>query len=370
MKSNPATHQDYAIVLAWPDTTARGDHTWCQVLKKVGVLKNQNFKVGHAAVLLVNHADGRVHYFDFGRYVTPRGYGRARSVDTDPLLAFYTIADVNPGNKTVPIGNIEDILIELESRKSTTHGNGPLYASISTDIDFRLAYTCAMDFVRRGSMVYSAFMPGNSNCSRFVESVLISGLRSGTLQRRKLIVHETIVSSPISNVVNASCNGHVYIVEDHEVRMKPMKRSESRAFFVDQTLSNFKRTAAVDLPSDERAGFSDEPLRPECVPSDAQWLGGIGEGAWFQIIQCSDGQKLTKFDLGGMPEFERWLAPNQINWNNPYQITYDTHALKVTVLQQNNRVIIPLLAQISEDGRILDRRNEPNTLTTHELQYT
>jgi hypothetical protein len=370
MKSNPATHQDYAIVLAWPDTTARGDHTWCQVLKKMGVLKNQNFKVGHAAVLLVNRTDGRLHYFDFGRYVTPRGYGRARSVDTDPLLVFNTIADVHPGNLLMPIGNIEDILIELESNKLSTHGNGPLYASISTNIDFRLAYNCAMDFVRRGSMVYSAFMPGNSNCSRFVESVLITGLKPGTLQRRKLIVHETIVSSPISNVVNASCNGHVYIVEDQEVRMKPMKRSESRAFFVDQTLSNFKQTAAVDLPSDERAGFTDEPLRPDGVPSDAQWLGGIGEGAWFHIVGSPNGQKLTKFDLGGMPEFERWLAPNQINWDTPYQIVYDTHALKVTLLQQNNRVIISLQSQINGDSRILDRGNELNTHITHELQYS
>ena len=54
---------------------------------------NGKYRVGHSAMLLVNGTTNRVHYFDFGRYHTPKGYGRVRDIETD--------ADVEVINATI-----------------------------------------------------------------------------------------------------------------------------------------------------------------------------------------------------------------------------------------------------------------------------
>lgn len=370
MKKTSRLYKDAAIVLAWPDTTARGDHTWCTVLKRLGILKNQNFKVGHAAILLVDGADGSVHYFDFGRYVTPRGYGRARSVNTDPCLRIHTKAVLDLKNKLIPISNLEDVLMELESKKHYSHGKGVLFASVCQDFDFKMGYACALDFVHRGSMIYSAFMPGNSNCSRFVESVLIAGLNPDSKQRKSLIIHETIVSSPISNVVNGASNRHVYVVEKGRVYSRPMSRADSRAFFVSQTLSNFRMDAARKLPDDNDPGFTHEPERPATLPKDAQWLGGIGEGAWFHLVVESDIIKLVKFDYLGNLEFTRIVASTEVNWNQSFKIDYDTHALKLTILQNKTKISVPIKDEINQMYIIEQTPKELLTDKEHELHYS
>jgi hypothetical protein len=370
MSSAIKSYQDAAIILAWPDTTARGDHTWCNVLKRIGILKNQNFKVGHAAIMLVEGTSGNVHYFDFGRYLTPRGYGRARSVDTDPCLEIKTKAQLDPTNNQSPILNLDAVLSELESIKQYSHGNGPLYASVCLDFDFQKGFACAMDFVHRGSMIYSAFMPGNSNCSRFVESVLISGLNPQSKHRKSLIVHETLVSSPISNVVNGSCNGHIYIVDDGILQSKPMSRADSRSFFISQTIANFKSDAAAELPTDSNPGHTHEPERPTSLPPEAQWLGGIGEGAWFQIQLESDIIKVVKYDLHGNAEFERSVESTEVNWEQSFKVVYDTHASKLTILQHNRRISMPLHPLKTPISNNVSTPNLLKTEKKHELQYS
>src|SRR5690554_6146469 len=338
---------DFALVLAWPDTTARGDHKWCDWLKKSGLLKNKNFKVGHAAIILIQDT-GELHYFDFGRYVTPRGFGRARSKNTDPKLTLKTSAvfakesderaahdshQKLPANKR-NIQNLDEIINELESKKAATHGNGPLYFSIVDNFDFELGYEKADDFVKRGSMIYSAFAPGNSNCSRFVESVLIAGLPGSSRQRRNLMIHETIVSSPISNVVNASCDGYVYCALNGDIEPKKMSRLESMWFFIQKTISNFRTDLAKDLPDDSVYGHTYEPARPAHIPTDAKWLGGIGEGGWFHLeLNPLSNPLLTKFGSDGEVEFERQVISTTLDHNKPLHITYDTHASKLTIIQ-------------------------------------
>ncbi|WP_039052928.1 DUF6695 family protein [Sphingobacterium sp. T2] len=72
-------YQDFAIILTWPDATIRGDEKWMMFFKKIGLVKNLNFKVGHTGIVIVNRQTGEMLFYDFGRYITPRGYGRARS---------------------------------------------------------------------------------------------------------------------------------------------------------------------------------------------------------------------------------------------------------------------------------------------------
>lgn len=356
-------YQDYAIVLAWPDTTARGDHKWCDVLKVAGLLKNKNFKVGHAAIILVEK-NGNLHYFDFGRYVTPRGYGRARSKDTDPKLQLITKAKFAKTDVTIfenrkvykdsanqsPFSNLDEIINELESKKEATHGNGPLYFSFADNVDFELGYSKAIDFVDKGSIIYSAFMPGNSNCSRFVESVLISGLPRSSTQRKKMIIHETIVSSPISNVVNASCDGYVYKAEQGVITSEKMSRIDSMKFFVQKSISNFRHDLSKDLPDDSEYGHTKEPQRPDHIPMEAKWLGGIGEGGWFHLdFQSNTIPKLTKFSEQGEVEFVRFVESLKFNSDQPYEIIFDTHAQKLT-MQRDEKKIVHKLTDIPEVG--------------------
>ncbi|HAC15308.1 MAG TPA: hypothetical protein DCE78_05110 [Bacteroidetes bacterium] len=382
-------YQDYAIVLAWPDTTARGDHKWCDVLKKSGLLKNKNFKVGHAAIVLIEK-NGKLHYFDFGRYVTPRGSGRARSKDSDPKLRLSTIAEfakidasISDKKLTTKVSekrnhllNLDEIINEIESKKVATHGKGPLYFSIVDNIDFELGYSKAVDFVNTGSMIYSAFMPGNSNCSRFVESVLISGLPTSSTQRKKMFIHETIVSSPISNVVNASCDGYVYRAENGVISAEKMSRIDSMKFFVQKTISNFRHDLSKDLPDDSESGHTNEPQRPVQIPKDAQWLGGIGEGGWFYLdFESTSTPKLTKYSEQGEVEFERFVTSLNFKLDKPFQITYDTHAQKMTINQDEEKIVhelidIPKVGANSIKNFISLNQNTSKTQLPNALQYS
>ena len=382
-------YQDFAIVLAWPDTTARGDHKWCDVLKKTGLLKNKNFKVGHAAIILVENS-GKLHYFDFGRYVTPRGYGRARSKDSDPKLQLKTKANFSKtderGSKNsrvsrgsanqIPFNNLDDIINELESKKEATHGNGPLYFSIANNVDFELGYSKAVEFVNTGSMIYSAFMPGNSNCSRFVESVLISGLPGSSTQRKNLIIHETIVSSPISNVVNASSDGYVYRAENGVITSEKMSRIDSMKFFVQKTISNFRHDLSKELPDDSESGHTIEPQRPDHIPSEATWLGGIGEGGWFHLdFKSTQTPKLTKYSEHGGVEFIRFTESLKFKTDQSFEITYDTHAQKLTIKQDEDHIFhelidIPEVGSNSKKNFISLTQNNSKTHLPNALQHT
>ena len=76
---------DFIIVLAWPEglTTAAG--SWYDKI----LATNGKYRVGHSALVLVNSKTKKLQYFDFGRYHTPLGFGRARDSQTDPDLTHY-----------------------------------------------------------------------------------------------------------------------------------------------------------------------------------------------------------------------------------------------------------------------------------------
>ena len=82
-----------AIALAWPETWCKEAGSWYdRFMKIIGISKNGYYRVGHAAVVLVDTNSGRCHYFDFGRYHCPKGYGRIRDAETDHDLKIITQA--------------------------------------------------------------------------------------------------------------------------------------------------------------------------------------------------------------------------------------------------------------------------------------
>ena len=150
------------VVLAYPDTFVKMSDEWiCKFLPLVGLGTREYIKAGHAAQVIINSETGEAHYYDFGRYITPKGYGRARSARTDVELKIpFEIEFDAEGNMT----NLDRLLLWLEAHPEKTHGEGRLIASVCEPVDFDKAKKYALSVQNRGSIPYGAFKKDGSNC--------------------------------------------------------------------------------------------------------------------------------------------------------------------------------------------------------------
>ncbi|MFM1875784.1 MAG: hypothetical protein RL266_1521 [Bacteroidota bacterium] len=114
-------YSGYAIALAWPKAWAKeaGDG-YDRLMRGLGFNDGGFYRVGHAALILVDVSDGSCHYLDFGRYHTPVGMGRVRDEETDHELMIATKAEFE-GKRIL---NLDAILCEIQSNAST-HASGP-----------------------------------------------------------------------------------------------------------------------------------------------------------------------------------------------------------------------------------------------------
>ncbi|MFY0687038.1 MAG: hypothetical protein JXQ90_07735 [Cyclobacteriaceae bacterium] len=152
------------IALAWPETSVIREGKWYDPLMKlIGVIKADHYKVGHAAMLLINQSTGDIRYFDFGRYHTPYQYGRVRDQETDPELTISAKAKFQDATIT----NLEAILIDLQHNKAC-HGDGPMICSMYDGIDYDVAFRFAKRMQLKGAIKYGPLEPLGTNCSRFV----------------------------------------------------------------------------------------------------------------------------------------------------------------------------------------------------------
>lgn len=341
------SYQDIALPLAWPDQTARGDELWMAILKKIGIVKNLNFKVGHAAIVLIERKTGEIRYFDFGRYLTPRGFGRARSALFDPRLELHTIARFDSEGK---LNNLEEILEELKSKESATHGGGMLLCSLAYGISFKKAVAFAETLVDKGPVLYGALAPSNNSCSRYVAQILCEGMPRDDKRINKILYPESLKASPTSNVVNASSDKSIIRYEENEINHWDLNRWSSLKYQIQILKANFSKSASKDLPDDGRLGHIHEPLRPAHIPKEAQWLGGLGEGAWYYLGKTGMTFEVYKFDYLGNLEYQVQALPDQMfSYDLPYQFTFDIHNNK-HVLKQSNQQIIFKSLNMAEDA--------------------
>lgn len=185
-----------AISLAWPQTWCKQSGSWYDsTMKLVGINKNSFYKVGHAAVILVESATGECHYFDFGRYHAPYGYGRVRDSETDHDLRIKSKAVFR--NADFSLTNIEEILTEVVNNEAC-HGIGELHASY-TPINFKKAYQYAKRMQDDSPWKYGPFILNGTNCSRFVRTVVLSG-NPPLSDKLKIYLPLSISPTPIGNV--------------------------------------------------------------------------------------------------------------------------------------------------------------------------
>lgn len=330
------TFDDFAIILTWPDATIRGDEKWMMFFKKIGVVKNLNFKVGHTAIVLINHNTGSMHFYDFGRYITPRGYGRARSEQTDPQLKINIKAKIKEGK----ILNIEEILLHFEQMKPMMYGEGKLYFSIVHSINFQKAKAYGDKWVIQGTYPYGAVAKKNNNCSRFITRMLI---KSSTKYHFWHYINfpETIKASPISNVVNTSPNRLISTYTPSEgIKQIKMNRFQSFFFLIKQLGDNVIKKRASLLPTDQIIGEMDYTYKPINIPSNSHYLGGVGDGAWFHVEKITNKQLLIRrYTRFGILEYTVLGESNiPIHKTENIKITYDSHFLFTHIIYENQKI--------------------------------
>ncbi len=342
------SQKDSAIILTWPDATIRGDEKWMMFFKKIGIVKNLNFKVGHTGVVLVKHETGELFFYDFGRYIAPRGYGRARSKDSDPLLKIAIRATFKEGK----INNLEEIVAHFETIKHAMYGEGRLFFSIAEDIDFDIAKAYGDECVRQGTYPYGAVARNNNNCSRFITRML---MKSNPRYHywHGINLPETIKASPISNVVNVNKDRMVYSYSPEDgLKHFRMNRWQSFFFLVKQLGDNVFQKKASLLPNDLIIGAVKFGSKPITVPKSAKYLGGVGDGAWYFLNERHDAHiEISRYNSQGVLEYVV-LGESQenIDFSEDWDIAYDSHLLFTHVEQQGKKIRIEHIEVLPVDS--------------------
>ncbi len=350
---------DLAIILSWPEATIRGDEKWMMFFKKIGIVKNLNFKVGHTGIVIIDQEDGTLLFYDFGRYIAPRGHGRARSKDSDPLLKIDIKAVLKDGN----IQNLEEIITFLEELKPAMYGEGKLFFSIVHDINFQEAKKYGDACVLEGTHPYGAVARGHNNCSRFITRMLMKASKKFHYWH-PINLPETIKASPISNLANSTSDGCIYTYTAEE-GLKKMKLNRVGSFklLVDFLTENvFTKTANL-LPPDNIIGAMQQKSKTINIPKNSVYLGGVGDGAWYHIEALENNlMTIKRFTTQGKLEYEvLGQTPHYFDTEKSFSITYDSHFLFTCILQNGKKIKIKhvMNTEVSELGfkSILEKKS-------------
>lgn len=266
------------IPIAWPDDLVASNlMKYDNFLSWFNICKNGFYKVGHAAMLLINEDTGKVCYYDFGRYIAePRRYGRIRSVKTDAELAFDIKAFVQDGK----IVNLEEILLYTNAHPHT-HGKGTMYASVRRAYNFESVYRHIEQRQSQGLIKYGAFEIGGTNCSRFVAQTMAAF--ADPVEKFKILYPWYGTPSPLGNVFKG--NGHkMYVVNEGQIKAEDVSRFIKQFNTLREKIL-FDNEDYTPHIKESRKGAFEPKNRPDFLSPKAQWIGGVGSGAWHEILE-------------------------------------------------------------------------------------
>lgn len=309
MKST-SKYTGFSIALAWPQTYCKQPGSWYDSLAgRLNISKNNYYKAGHAALILVDAIDQKSYYFDFGRYHAPFQYGRVRGKDTDHELEIKTKPKISSNGKILE--NFEELLNEIQLNPAC-HGNGELYASYSL-INFNSAFNEAFQMQKAGPVPYGPFQYQGSNCSRFVNKIILAGKPKWN-HKMQLRYFIPFTPTPLNNVnslnyklvVKASLNGGDF-----------------------QPVANLnKKQLKTTLM---------KPERNAAIPSHSQWLSGEGAGSWFAFNFQNNSLIATRYSPEGVVECSglyKNITSGSVSPDHEYTITYPSNC-KVISLQNS-----------------------------------
>jgi len=310
------------IVLAFPDTFVKVSDEWqCKLLPLVGLGTFKQIKAGHAAMVLIENKTGEATYYDFGRYVTPKSFGRVRSVETDAELEIPFKAKL-VGNG--PLENTDTFLRWLEGNPQKTHGEGRMLASVCEEIDFEKAKKHILNLQNKGNVPYRAFAENGSNCARFVtETILASTQNKEIIKGLNHIKRFT--PSPIGNVDIAASSGIFEVLNGVITTYKGSVLKENLTNY-------FYRNKDKKI----------EKEKTSILPKTAQKVTGTGSNAWFgiEIVEGFKNQyKIKRFnDLYEIDYIGLFEPDNEFDINSSYQFTHDSHCNHCHIIQNGRKV--------------------------------
>jgi hypothetical protein len=321
-------HTGFAIALAWPATWCKQSGAWYDPLTSfLGFNKNNYYKVGHAAVVLVDSKNRKCHYFDFGRYHAPFQFGRVRSAETDHDLKMITTPEISSdGTK---LENLNEILTELQNN-GACHGEGEIYASVAF-VKFEKAYRKAIQMQEKKFIDYGPFRADGSNCSRFVNTVIRAG-KPALKQQLKLNFWVPLTPTPMNNV---NALGGVVTVSKllQNEPFCPLKKPDKP----------FLRST---LPA---------PNRHSEIPETALWLSGEGAGSWFDIRFEKGFLKVIRYSPEGKEECSGVYGNISGEYQFPqtsFKITYPSNCKEVTLLFGTQQVRFERIPEVAAERKI------------------
>jgi hypothetical protein len=304
-------YSGFAIAIAWPETYCKQPGSWYDPLTLwMGINTNNYYRVGHAAVVLIDTENLKCHYFDFGRYHAPFQHGRVRSEETDHELSMKTIPAFSPDNTALL--NYREILSELQNNKAC-HGEGNLHASYCP-VNFQAAYHKATQMQQVSPIPYGPFRLRGSNCSRFVNTVIRAGKPLWKFRfRLKFLVWFT--PTPMNNVNSLE---HSLFLPD---------QLNGTLFYPTKKLENKTLQSTLQPPS-----------RDAKIPENAQWLSGEGAGSWFTLVPENSQLKVTRYAPDGQVEctgfYKNPGSPANISHRH-FLITYPSNCKFVSLKNQD-----------------------------------
>jgi len=311
---NETKHTGFAIAIAWPATYCKQPGSWYDPITLfLGINENNYYKVGHAAVVLVDVENKKFHYFDFGRYHAPYGHGRVRGAETDSDLKIKTIPKISEDGKEIE--NYSDLLKELQNNPSC-HGEGSIYASY-VPTNFISAYNKALQMQNAGPIPYGPFSKNATNCSRFVNTVLLAGKPQWKfLFSLKYFV--PLTPTPISNV-NSLRNKRVL---PKLLKNAPFSPNQKRNILV------LKSTLM-------------QPKKHIKIPENAQWLSGEGAGSWFSFAEKNNLLEVNRYSPEGTLECTSFYQHREDTLSflkNKFEISYPSNCREITIINNGEKV--------------------------------
>jgi len=307
-------HTGFAIALAWPETFCKQPGSWYDTITGwFGINQNNFYRVGHAAVVLIDNKSKKTHYFDFGRYHAPFQYGRVRSAETDHELKMETLPVISADNGSIL--NYKSILSELQNNKAC-HGEGELYASYAP-VNFEAAFLKANQMQESSPIPYGPFRYKGSNCSRFVNTVILAGKPNRKFRvRLKYIV--PLTPTPMNNVNSLD-------------RKEKLPNVLYDPLFYPVKKLNKEIQRSTLLP----------PARDSKIPENAQWLSGEGAGSWFVFEQENAQLKVSRYSPSGIVECEGYYKSqngHEVSPDSTFQITYPSNCKEVLLKRNDTKL--------------------------------
>ena len=326
MISSNAAYNGKMIVLAFPDTFVKFSHEKVsRLLPLVGLGRKGIIKAGHAAFILIENTSGKARYFDFGRYITPFGYGRVRSADTDVELHIPFKAELGDNEELL---NLNDFLLWFEAHPEKTHGSGRLIASVCVAINFEKAFKFVLSVQEQGSIPYYTFKKRGTNCSRIVTDTILAATNE-TRIIKPLLRNKKFTPSPLGNVEKASLGSPIYKVENGSITYYDQK-------VLKENITNYFKRPKATINVNEEENHS--KLK---IPTNSQQLTGIGSSAYFQIeaIKNSPNFQIRRYTEKGILDFEGVFTANrQFNIGQTYTFDYDSHCKYCHIMQNNKKI--------------------------------